>query len=103
MTQKQKLLNSIYSLILLIVTSIIWCLIYQAQFLVYDDNWGNLILAFIISVCSFFLLIFVWSNWKEIILNCKWQTILFLLFASPLSVVGIVFNYELFFGTTLNV
>jgi len=103
MTQKQKLLNSIYSIILLIVTSIIWYLIYQAQFLVYDDNWGNLILAFIISVCSFFLLILVWSNWKKIILNCKWQTIFFLLFASPISVVGIVFNYELFFGITLNV
>ena len=103
MAQKQKLLNSINSIILLIITSIIWYLIYHAQFLVYDDNWGNLILAFIISVSSFFLLIFVWSNWKEIILNCKWQTILFLLFASPISVVGIVFNYELFFGTTLNV
>jgi len=101
--KNQRLLNIVYSIILFFVLSTIWYLIYQAQFLPYDENWGCLIQAFLISVCSFFLLIFLWSNWKKIILDCKWQTILFLLFASPISVVGIVFNYEFFFGTTLSV
>ncbi len=93
----------IYSIILFLVAFMIWDEIYQAQFLPYDENWVNLITAFLISFCSIFALIILWSNYKKIILACKWQTLLFLVFASPTTVVFVVFNYKSFFGAVLRV
>lgn len=96
--QENRTLKIIYSSILFFVAFIIWDEIYQAQFLAYDKNWGNLIAPFLISFCSIFVLIIIWSNWQKIILACKWQTLLFLLLASPTTVVCVVLNYKSIFG-----
>jgi hypothetical protein len=101
--QEKKTIKILYSITLFLLTVIIWDEIYEAQFLAYDENWGNLITAFLISFCSIFVLIFIWSNWQKIILACKWQTLLFLLLASPITVVYVVFNYKSFFGVVLRV
>lgn len=62
---EKKTIKIIYSIILFLVTLMIWDEIYEAQFLAYDENWGNLIAAFLISFCSIFVLIFIWLNWKK--------------------------------------
>lgn len=95
--------NIIYSITLIIISIVIWRLLYIAQFLEYDINYGVLINAFLISVISFFILIFIRRNWKDFITTNKWITIAFLLFCSPLSVVIVIFNYSLFFGSNLKV
>lgn len=101
--QERKAIKILYSILLFFITLIIWVEIYQAQFLNYDENWGNLITAFLISIGTFFGLIFMWLNWRKIILACKWQTLLFLLLSSPITIVIIVFNYKKFFGVALSV
>lgn len=94
-------LSRVYSITLLLLTFIIWYVIYSAQFLIYDDNWGNILTAFFISVFSFLLIIILfWKN-RELIKNARWQTIMFLLFCSPLTLYFVVMNYEFIFGAVL--
>jgi len=100
---KNQLFRLIYILTLILITGIIWVGLYKVQFLEYDENWGLLIETFLISICSFFGLIFIWINWRFFIIENKWITILFLLLSSPISIILVTFNYELIFGTMIKV
>lgn len=93
--------SRVYSITLLLLTFIIWYVIYSAQFLLYDENIGNIILAFLISIFSLVgILILFWKK-RELIKDCRWQTIMFLLVASPLTIYLVALNYELIFGVAL--
>lgn len=96
-----KKTHIIYSIFLLLVTIIIWRLIYFAQFLEYDNNYASLLLAFFISLVSFAILIVLWFKWKHIIKTCNWQTIIFLIVSSPVTVALVSINYSVIFGTML--
>lgn len=94
-------LSRVYSITLLMLTFIIWYVIYSAQFLEYDENWGNIILSFLVSIFSSIgILILFWIK-RDLIKDCRWQTIMFLLVCSPLTLYFIVMNYEFIFGATL--
>ena len=80
-----------------------WRQLYEAQFLAYDENYGNLFSAFFISVCSIFGLIIIWKKWKNIILESKWETFLFLILSSPITVIIACVYYESIFGAKLKV
>jgi hypothetical protein len=92
-----------YILILLLLTTFIWVQMYQAQFLPYDDNFGLLIMIFLISVALLItggvLLV---RKTKLIRQNLIW-TILFLIINSPVTIFLVVMNYELVFGTHLDI
>ncbi len=90
------------SAIIIGVTCILWILMYSAQFLTYDDNYGSLLVAFLLSIGTTFLLAIVWFQWKDIRKTCQWQIILFLLVASPVTIAIVCINYECIFGTMLN-
>lgn len=98
MPQLQKI---IYSTVLLVTTLTIWLLLYNAQFLDYDDNYGNILSAFFLSIAVTVLLIFLWFKWRDIIKAVKWQTVLFLVFCSPLTVGLVIFYYSEIFGEML--
>lgn len=91
----------IYSIALCLVTLVIWNLLYHAQFLEYDENYGNLLGAFFLSVAATIILLFLWFKWRHIINNCKWQTIAFLIVSSPLTVAIVSINYQTIFGAML--
>lgn len=98
MLKPQKI---IYSLTLLVTASTIWLLLYNAQFLDYDDNYGNIITAFFLSVLATVLIIVMWFNWRYIIKTVKWQTVLFLVFCSPITVGIVIYYYSKIFGAML--
>ena len=97
-TQK---INLVYSTVLLLVTILIWRLIYYAQFLEYDLNILNLLLAFILSIGAITAITIMWFRRRQIIRACKWQTILFLIISSPITVVLVSIYYPTVFGTML--
>lgn len=101
--KKNQILKIIYLTVLILITGFIWNEMYRAQFLDYDENWGALIQVFLISVCSFFGILFIWVNWKEFIRENKWPTLLFLIGSSPISVILVAFNYAAVFGENLKV
>ncbi|HLP19085.1 MAG TPA: hypothetical protein VK174_02220 [Chitinophagales bacterium] len=79
----------------------IWHGLYSAQFLEYDDNWGSLITIFLLSLVVVVALIAIAVKWRYIIKFCFWQTALYLLIASPATVVFVTFNYPTIFHTHL--
>jgi len=93
--------SRIYSITLFLLTFIIWYAIYSAQFLLYDENWGNILTTFFISIFTFIgILILFWKK-RDLLRKTRWQTIAFLLLASPLTIYLVVDNYELIFGVAL--
>ncbi|GGA75702.1 hypothetical protein GCM10008015_15430 [Flavobacterium palustre] len=101
--KQNQILKITYFIFLLLITGIVWNGLYQAQFLEYDLNYGSLIEAFLISVGSFFGIVFIWRKWKNFILENKWLTISFLIACSPVSIILVVCNYSIFFGENLKV
>jgi len=86
------------SIALGLIFLIIWGLLYNAQFLEYDENYGNLLSAFMLSTgATIWLGVLQWI--RPIILRAsRWPVILFLLFASPVTVILVVLNYMVVFG-----
>ena len=93
--------NIIYSTVLLLVTLTIWTFLYKAQFLEYDENYGNILSAFFLSLVATIFLTVLWFKWRNIIKTSKWQTILFLIISSPLTIALISINYPTILGTML--
>jgi cytochrome bd-type quinol oxidase subunit 2 len=91
----------IYSTALLLASLAIWTLLYTAQFLDYDDNYGQLLSAFFLSVCAALVLAVVWFKMRPLIKATRWQTMMYLLIASPLTIALVVINYPVVFGHAL--
>ena len=83
------------------MTLTISMVLYMAQFLEYDDNYGNILAAFFLSVFGLFVLTVLWFKWRHIIKTSKLQTILFLIVSSPLTIAFVSINYPTIFGTML--
>lgn len=94
-------LEIIYITLLFLITIAIWRLIYNAQFLFYDDNYGSLLGAFFLSFWATVVLIIIWFKRRTIIMNCKWITILFLIYSSPFTVALVSIYYQEIFGVML--
>jgi hypothetical protein len=93
----------IYFFILTCFTATIWIQIYSAQFLNYDDNWGQLLIAFLISFMVTTVALIFWFKKNEMIRENKSATILFLVLNNPMTVVLVIFNYTEIFGAQLKV
>ncbi len=98
---KELKIKIIYTSLIVILIANIWKLMYKAQFMEYDDNWGNLIVAFVIALCTNIIIALLWFKMRYIIKLCKWQTVLFFILASPITVAVVVLNYHFFFGAII--
>jgi hypothetical protein len=92
------IIRIIYLTILLLLTIYIWQLLYSAQFLPYDENYGVLIYVFIISVLVTVILTILWFKARSFIKQNSIETILFLLVNSPLTIALVFYFYIEIFG-----
>jgi hypothetical protein len=69
----------------------IWYWLYSAQFLPYDDNYGALIDAFLVSLLATAVLVFMWFKQRQWILQSLYPIIVWTVFGSPATVILIVF------------
>ena len=81
---------------------VIWHEMYLAQFDDYDDNWGRLIVAFLMSLFTSLTLIILAIKQKNWIKNeILGLTIFYLLANSPITIFIVVMNYALIFNAHL--
>lgn len=80
----------IYNSTLLAMTIVIWRQIIIAQFHDYDDDIADIIIGLFFSLFSIIGLVFLWFVKRQTIKESRWQTILFLAFNSPLTIIPIV-------------
>jgi hypothetical protein len=76
----------------------VWTLLSLAKVSRYDANYGFAIWAFIVSIFFTELLIISLIFKREIFLNQRFGAMVFLIFASPLSIAGFIYFYETFLG-----
>ena len=95
--------NSLFRIILISLSILIWSLLYSAKFLKYDYNFGNLIIAFIISLLTSIAILIFRIFWKKIFNYNKWYILFFIVISSPITVILVCFNFELIFGSSLHV
>lgn len=79
----------------------IWTQVYTAQFLEYDQNYANLLSAFSLSIIALMALIVLGFRKKTFIKSHMWQTILYLILASPFTIAFVIINYSVIFGSVL--
>lgn len=92
-----------YTIFLTAVALIIWRLLYLAQFEAYDDNIASLIIAFLISLLSFSILIFLWFRKRKAMLQFRFETMVFVIISSPLTVgLAIIYYFEIFGASLKN-
>jgi hypothetical protein len=93
----------IYILILLLLTVLIWVVLYRAQFLEYDLNFGQLMMAFLISGGLCILGIVLLLRKIKIVRANLVITLVFLLVNSPPVIIVVAMNYEEIFDIPLKV
>jgi hypothetical protein len=93
-------INFLYPNSLMVVAMVVWTLLYQAQFLEYDENYGNILAAFFLSLGSTAALIFLLFKRRALVGLFRWQTIVFLVFSSPLTI-ALVYELQGIFWVTL--
>jgi len=98
----KNLKRTIYILTLLLLTTFIWVQIYRAQFLPYDENFGLLIMIFLISVALLVTGIILLIRKTKLVRQNLILTILFLIINSPVTIFLAVMEYEFIFGTHLD-
>jgi hypothetical protein len=92
----------IYLAILFLLTIVIWKQLYSAQFLEYDDNYGSLIFAFLVSVFTTIGLTILWFKARPFIKQNSLATLLFLLASSPITICVVFYFYHDLFGQLKN-
>ncbi|HYE56168.1 MAG TPA: hypothetical protein VD996_15070 [Chitinophagaceae bacterium] len=97
-----NLRNLIVTLILLAQTVYCWVAFYRAQFLAYDDNYGTIIHAFVISLFTLLALIVVLAVRTQWIKSNKILIILWLIMGSPITFFVASVLYENIFGGKLS-
>jgi hypothetical protein len=97
---KQKILLFLFSLLLSYYN---FKLLYEAQFLEYDDNYGEIISVFILSFWTSAPFIFLFFFNKQWLNKNKEIIIFYLIFNSPISILIAVIFYSQIFGVHLKV
>ena len=94
-----SLYNKIYCVGLLMCLTIEWLLIVIARYEVYDVNYGLAIQAFILSIITSFLIfiLFCFKRSRLIIKNNLVVTFIYLITASPISLILFFFLFEKIF------
>jgi hypothetical protein len=96
-----KIQKIILALVLTLQTIYCWRCLYGAQFLQYDDNYGLMIHAFIISLLTFFSLLLIWFMRRQWIKVNSTSVIVWLFVGSPLTIAIAVLYYQDIFKNSL--
>jgi hypothetical protein len=81
----------IFSIAVLAEIICIWYWLYNAQLLPYDDNYGALIDAFLVSLLATVVLSFMWFKQRPWILQSLYLSIVWMVLGSPVTVIVVVF------------
>jgi hypothetical protein len=100
---EENLKKTISAFTLILLTALIWEQLYSAQFLEYDENFGQLIEIFLVSTALLVNGIVMIVKNSELVRTNLIVSILFLLINSPLTIFLVVSNYDTIFGTGLKV
>ena len=95
--------RTIYIITLMLLTSFVWTQLYNAQFLDYDDNFGQLIMIFLGSIALLAVGSIMIIKKAKIVRSNLVISMLFLVINSPITVVWVAVNYEIVFGAALKV
>jgi hypothetical protein len=96
-----NLRNIILPFLLTIQTFFSWNCYYKAQFLEYDDNYGLMLLGFVVSVVTLIIIsLLAYYKPRWISLN-RYVFILWFLAGSPFTFVITAIYYQSIFGATL--
>jgi len=98
---KLKVANIVLPLSLILISIGIWKLIYNMQFLAYDDNFGNLCEALLLSILAILTICVMWFKWREIIKKASLIVLLFLITSNPIIIMIACVNYEYIFDAKL--
>ena len=101
MMNKLKFVNIIFSLSLILISISVWKLIYDMQFLAYDDNFGNLCLALLLSLLAVLTICIIWFKRKEVIKKAFLIVLLFMITSNPIVIMIACVNYECIFDAKL--
>ncbi len=93
-----KLKRVIYNVILWTSAFFIWQLVYQAGFQEYDENWGSIMGAFEISLLVTIATGILWVKRNQIVRAATYETLLYLLTCSPVTLILVVEFYAEIFG-----
>src|SRR5689334_18820086 len=93
----------LYWLSLVAMMAIIWIPIYVAQYLPYDENFGQLISSFLLSMLLLATGIVLMVRKTAIVMRNFALSVGFLIINSPLTVLIVMVKYERIFGTALDV
>ncbi len=95
--------NTRVNALLLLICALIWGFLYQAGNLPYDDNFGCLILAFLLSLGTAIVLVGLYLWRKTYFLPHAIFLTIYVLTSSPPVVWLVLSNYEFVFGKHLAV
>lgn len=98
-----KLFQFAYSIVLICLSIVVWSSLYKAGFLPYDENWGYITTVLFFSILVTISIIILWFTKRSFIINCKWQTILYFVIASPFTIIIVCMLYTEIFGRNLQV
>ncbi|MBX2978368.1 MAG: hypothetical protein KF905_03660 [Flavobacteriales bacterium] len=101
MPAEQDARSLLLSIALCLIALVIWILLYSAQFKEYDENYADIIYAFLISMSSGAWLGFVQWKAPQVVRSARWFVLGFLVLASPITVILVVTNYWTVFGAGL--
>lgn len=96
---KIALANTIYRIALLAGALVIWYYVWLAHVLEYDENFGAIIFAMIFSMVLTLLVTLMWFWKKRLIVQNKIMSLLFMITASPITILGFIYVYERVAGT----
>lgn len=88
---------------LVIIIGLIWFLFYKAGDLPYDDNYANLLVAFLLSILTSLGLLFLFFKNRKILCTNLTIILVFLISSSPISLFYLALYYEEIFGKILAV
>lgn len=88
----------IYRLILFFLTVYIWVLMHSAHKSGYDENYGYFINAMLISIGLTIIIVVGWILKRKLVIQNKLYGIVFLIIASPVSILFFIYLYQLFIG-----
>jgi len=91
-----------FSLLLTILLFFIWLFLYQARDLPYDENYGSILVSFLISLMTTLTIIWLFIKKRIIIKTNIILVIVFLLTSSPVNIYYVALNYEYIFGSALD-
>jgi len=87
-----------YRLILVFLAVFIWFLMCWAHRGDYDENYGYFINAMLMSIASSLIIIVGWIWKRKLVIKNKIFGIIFLIIASPLSILLFIYLYQFFIG-----